>query len=173
MAVTNNGSPQELKDDNIESVVDVIVAFVSNNKIKVDELTALVASVRSAFSKIGSHRHDLKKEELVPAVNIKKSVKDNYIICLEDGLKFKSLRRHLAAKYKMTPDEYRKKWGLPPEYPMVAPSYSRERSAIALKMKLGQISLLKTKSKPNNSDKKRMPMSKVSKKSSRPKTTSR
>lgn len=173
MAVTNNGLSQELKDEIIESAVDVIVAFVSNKKINVDDLPALISSVRAAFNNIGSQEHDSIKEDLVPAVSIKKSVKDNYIICLEDGLKFKSLKRHLASKYKLTPEAYRKKWGLPPGYPMVAPSYSRERSAIALKNRLGQVIPSEANAKPKKVDQKRLQTNNPSRKSSRPKTTSR
>jgi predicted transcriptional regulator len=117
---------------------DVVAAFVGNNSVPASELPELIAKVHGALLRLGNPAPVVADEVLKPAVSIKKSVTPEYIICLEDGLKFKSLKRHLRTKYNMTPEEYRAKWGLPNDYPMVAPSYAAARSNLAKKMGLGQ-----------------------------------
>ncbi|TIX36822.1 MAG: MucR family transcriptional regulator [Mesorhizobium sp.] len=121
----------------IELTADVVSAYVSNNPVPVGELPALIDHVHAALKgTIGGPV--AKPEELKPAVSIKKSVTPDYIISLEDGKKFKSLKRHLSTHHGLTPDEYRAKWGLPADYPMVAPNYAAARSALAKTMGLGR-----------------------------------
>ena len=123
----------------LELTAHVVSAFVSNNSVPATEVPALIGSIHSALQNAGQPSSATAVEvELKPAVSIKKSLTPDYIICLEDGLKFKSLKRHLRTKYNMTPEEYRTKWGLPDGYPMVAPSYSEARSNFAKQIGLGQ-----------------------------------
>ncbi|TCK19717.1 MucR family transcriptional regulator [Ancylobacter aquaticus] len=123
----------------MELTAGVVSAFVGNNSVPANELPALIASVHSALLSVGQLSVAPPVEiEQKPAVPIKKSVTPDFIICLEDGLKFKSLKRHLRTKYALTPEDYRAKWGLPNDYPMVAPSYAEARSNLAKKMGLGQ-----------------------------------
>ncbi|MEI9425737.1 MucR family transcriptional regulator [Mesorhizobium sp. Cs1299R1N1] len=121
----------------IELTAEVVSAYVSNNPVPVGELPALIGQVHIALKgTIGGPV--AVPEELTPAVPIRKSVTPDYIISLEDGKKFKSLKRHLSTHYGLTPDEYRAKWGLPADYPMVAPNYAAARSALAKTMGLGR-----------------------------------
>jgi predicted transcriptional regulator len=116
----------------------IVAAYVGNNAVSVHELPSLIHSVQAAFRNLGEEKAAPAKPELVPAVSIKKSVTPEYIICLEDGKKLKMLKRHLKTVYDLSPDEYRAKWGLPPEYPMVAPNYAKARSEMATKLGLGR-----------------------------------
>ncbi|PWC38921.1 MucR family transcriptional regulator [Azospirillum sp. TSO22-1] len=116
----------------------VVAAFVSNNSVPVTDLPALISSVQAAFRGLGEEKAAPQKTEQAPAVPIKKSVTPDYIVCLEDGKKLKMLKRHLKTVYDLTPDEYRVKWALPPEYPMVAPNYAKARSEMATKLGLGR-----------------------------------
>lgn len=120
--------------------MEIVVAYVSNNQVPASELPALIASVRAVLASPVDQRATGASEpvELTPAVPIKKSITPDYLISLEDGKKFKSLRRYLATSYGMTPEDYRKKWGLPADYPMVAPNYAAARSELAKKMGLGR-----------------------------------
>lgn len=122
----------------VDYTAQIVSAYVSNNTVKVDELPHLISDVHSALSRASSNMVPQVKEELKPAVTVKKSLTPEYIICLEDGKKFKSLKRHLRTHYNMSPEEYREKWGLEPNYPMVAPKYAEARSNLAKKMGLGQ-----------------------------------
>ena len=122
----------------IELTVEVVSAYVSNNRVEAAALPALLASVHSALNAAAVGRTEATATELSPAVSIKKSVTPDAIICLEDGKSFKSLKRHLRTKYNLTPEEYRAKWGLPASYPMVAPNYAAARSNLAKQMGLGQ-----------------------------------
>lgn len=115
---------------------EIVSAYVGNNAIQSNELPDLIRTVFSSLRKLDGAEEE--GGELRPAVSVRKSVTDEYIVCLEDGKKFKSLKRHLRAKYNMTPEEYREKWNLPFDYPMVAPAYARQRSHLAKKMGLGQ-----------------------------------
>lgn len=122
----------------IELTADIISAYVSNNPVPVSELPALIAQVHQSMSGLVNGAAAAVEEPQKPAVNPKRSVHDDYIVCLEDGKKFKSLKRHLSTHYGLTPDEYRAKWNLPADYPMVAPAYAAARSALAKKMGLGR-----------------------------------
>jgi predicted transcriptional regulator len=122
----------------VELTAEVISAYVSNNPVPVSELAALIAQVHQSLAALGGEGPAAAVEVQKPAVNPKRSVHEDYIICLEDGKKFKSLKRHLATHYNMTPDDYRAKWKLPADYPMVAPTYAAARSSLAKKMGLGR-----------------------------------
>ncbi|TJV46239.1 MAG: MucR family transcriptional regulator [Mesorhizobium sp.] len=125
-------------DSLIELTADVVSAYVSNNPVPVGDLPALIGQVHSALKSTAGGVSVAEPEALKPAVPIKKSIMADYIICLEDGKKFKSLKRHLSTRYGLTPDEYRAKWGLATDYPMVAPNYAAARSALAKTMGLGR-----------------------------------
>ena len=116
---------------------EIVASHVSNNTVPVSELPALISQVYGALRGL-SGPVEPPKEELRPAVPVKKSVTDDYIICLEDGKKMKMLKRHLATAYNMTPEQYREKWGLSPDYPMVAPNYSLKRQRLAKENGLGR-----------------------------------
>ena len=123
----------------IEMVSDIVSAYVAHNPVPVADLPKLIERVHSTLAEIDGHTGSGdSKVELKPAVPVRRSVTDDHIVCLEDGKKFKSLKRHLRTRYDMSPDEYREKWGLPADYPMVAPNYARQRSDLARKMGLGQ-----------------------------------
>ena len=122
----------------VELTADVVSAYVSNNAVGAAELPSLINDTYDALSTAAAKASQPLVEELNPAVPLKKSVTPDYIVCLEDGKKFKSLKRHLRTHYDLTPEEYREKWSLPHDYPMVAPNYAAARSALAKKMGLGQ-----------------------------------
>ena len=125
-------------DQNIELTAEIVSAYVSNNPVPAAELPAFIASVHSALVTLGTPSAPEPEKAQKPAVNPKKSVFPDYIISLEDGKHYKSLKRHLMANFGLTPEEYRIKWGLPSDYPMVAPSYAAARSALAKQMGLGR-----------------------------------
>lgn len=130
---------KEVGADLIDLTADIVSAYVSNNSLSASELPRLIGDVHLALAK--THHNGSsgpEPEPLKPAVNPKKSVFPDYIVCLEDGKKFKSLKRHLRTHYDLSPEEYREKWGLAADYPMVAPNYAAARSALAKKMGLGQ-----------------------------------
>lgn len=131
-------SPEQHGQADIVSVAaDIVAAYVSNNPLPVGELPKLISDIHAALRGIGTPvTEPVVKQE--PAVSIRKSVTADYIICLEDGKKFKSLKRHLATHYDLSPDDYRQKWSLPSDYPMVAPSYAAARSALAKSIGLGR-----------------------------------
>jgi predicted transcriptional regulator len=123
----------------LELTADVVAAYVSNNPVPASDLPNLISEVHSALGRIGSvSAAPAVAEKPKPAVNPKKSVFDEHIVCLEDGKKFKSLKRHLMSHFGLTPEAYREKWGLDPNYPMVAPNYAAARSKLAKKMGLGR-----------------------------------
>src|SRR3954469_19577885 len=122
----------------IELAADIVSAYVSNNSLPTSELPALLNSVHAALAATAKGQIQEPPPTLVPAVSIKKSITPDFIVCLDDGKKFKSLKRHLRTTYGITPQEYRRKWGLPADYPMVAPNYSQSRSALAQAAGLGQ-----------------------------------
>lgn len=122
----------------IEIVSDIVSAYVAHNPVPVADLPKLIERVHATLTEIDGGGAVAVKPDLKPAVPVRKSVTDDHIICLEDGKKFKSLKRHLRTRYDMSPEEYREKWGLAPDYPMVAPNYARQRSDLARKMGLGQ-----------------------------------
>jgi predicted transcriptional regulator len=122
----------------IELAAEIVSAFVSNNSVPVSELPALIGNVHAALTNVASGTTEPPKEEAKqPAVPVKKSVQPDYIVCLDDGKRFKSLKRHLRTTYNLTPDQYRAKWGLAHDYPMVAPNYAAARSELAKQMGLG------------------------------------
>jgi predicted transcriptional regulator len=122
----------------IELSADIVSAYVSNNSVPAADLPALLASVHGALTKTAQGQTNTPQAELVPAVSVRKSVTPDAIICLEDGKSFKSLKRHLRTTYDMTPEQYRAKWNLPNDYPMVAPNYAKARSELARALGLGQ-----------------------------------
>ena len=125
--------------DLTELTAEIVSAYVAHNSVPMAELPALLQNVRAALGGLGSPvKEDPKVEPLVPAVSVRKSITDDYLISLEDGQKFKSLKRHLMTSYGMTPQDYRTKWGLPKDYPMVAPGYASARSALAKNLGLGR-----------------------------------
>ena len=131
----------------IELTADIVSAYVSNNSVAANDLPGLIKNIHSALGGIGGAA-PAPVEPQIPAVSIKKSLSDDYLICLEDGRKFKSLKRHLRTKYNMSPEDYRAKWGLPKTYPMVCPAYAAARSSMAKQMGLGQGGRQAAKSKP-------------------------
>ena len=122
----------------IELTANIVSAYVSNNSVAAADIPSLINQVHSALTRVSGSQSDASSEPLRPAVPVKKSITPEYIVCLEDGKKFKSLKRHLRTQYNMTPEQYRDKWGLPLDYPMVAPNYAAARSQLAKQMGLGQ-----------------------------------
>ena len=123
----------------LELAAQIIASYVGNNSVEQSDLPKLIAEVHRALEAVSNGAH--VKEEPVdskPAVNIKKSITPDYLICFEDGKKFKSLKRHLRTHFNLSPEQYREKWGLPADYPMVAPNYANSRSKLAKNMGLGQ-----------------------------------
>jgi len=134
MAVETEGDQTIL----VELTAEVVAAYVSHNSVPVNELAGLIHAIHATLKIAGAGRVGEEPKELIPAVPIKKSITPDYLISLEDGKKYKSLKRHLSARYGLTPEEYRAKWGLPADYPMVAPNYAATRSALAKTMGLGR-----------------------------------
>ena len=123
----------------LQLAADIVSAFVSNNSVPATDLPALIGNIHDALNRVASGSTQQAVEEpKAPAVPIKKSVQPDYIVCLDDGKRFKSLKRHLRTVYNLTPDQYRAKWGLRPDYPMVAPNYAATRSELAKRLGLGQ-----------------------------------
>ena len=132
-----NGLDTTVAPELVTITATIVAAYVSNNSISSSELPALIAETHAALSRAAGKVVSPDREESKPRIAVKKSVMPDYIICLEDGKKFKSLKRHLRTHYNLSPEEYREKWGLPPDYPMVAPNYANARSQLAKKMGLG------------------------------------
>jgi predicted transcriptional regulator len=128
------------RDEYIELAAEIVSAYVANNTVPAGDLPNLIHEVHAALTRVGGGVVvvEAKAEPARPAVSIKKSIGADYIICLEDGKKFKSLKRHLRTSYNLSPEQYREKWGLPSDYPMVAPNYAEARSRLAKEMGLGQ-----------------------------------
>jgi predicted transcriptional regulator len=122
----------------IELTAGIVSAFVSNNSVPASEIPALINQVHSALLRVSNGATGVSGEPPKPAIAVKKSITPEYIVCLEDGKKFKSLKRHLRTQYNITPEQYRERWGLPADYPMVAPNYAAARSKLAKDMGLGQ-----------------------------------
>ena len=131
----STGAPQP---NYVDLTANIVAAYVVENAVQRADLPSLIATVHSALSQAARGAMEQPQEGLRPAVPIKKSVTPDFLICLEDGQKFKSLKRHLRTTYNLTPDEYRAKWRLPQDYPMVSPRYSEARSSLAKTMGLGQ-----------------------------------
>jgi predicted transcriptional regulator len=128
-------SDQANASELLELTAEIVSAHVSNNTVNVGELPQLIQDVYRTLSQVGNATSQPERPQ--PAVPVKKSVTPDYIICLEDGKKLKMLKRHLKTAYNMTPEEYRERWNLPPDYPMVAPNYAKHRSNLAKKIGLG------------------------------------
>ena len=122
----------------LRMTAEVVSAYLSNNLLPANQISEVIQTVHTSLNALGAGRTDSSVEPPKPAVPVKKSVTPEYIICLEDGKKFKSLKRHLRTHYDLSPEEYREKWGLPHDYPMVAPNYAAARSDLAKRMGLGQ-----------------------------------
>ena len=121
----------------IELTANIVSAYLGNHSVPASDIPGLISQIHAALSRVSSGA-DLAAEPLKPAVPVKKSITPEYLVCLEDGKKFKSLKRHLRTQYNMTPEQYREKWDLPVDYPMVAPNYAQARSQLAKQMGLGQ-----------------------------------
>ena len=137
MTMTANAEPK-VDLDLVEFSTEIVAAYVSHNAISPTDLPRLIAEVHAALKSLGSEEAAAPVEDKKPAVPVRRSVTPDYIVCLEDGKKFKSLKRHLMTHYGLTPDQYREKWGLDANYPMVAPNYAAARSQLAKKMGLGR-----------------------------------
>lgn len=135
----NNQAEEATVDVNaiMEHTAEIVSAHVGNNPVAPHDVPELIKSVHKALTGMSTPKEE-KKVELVPAVPIRRSIQPDYLVCLEDGKKLKMLKRHLMTSYNMTPDEYRDKWGLARDYPMVAPNYAEQRSALAKQIGLGQ-----------------------------------
>ena len=125
------------KAELLDLTAAIVSAYVSNNTVQQLELGSLIRQVYQTLTTVTGYPEAAAREEPRPAISIKRSVTSDYIVCLEDGKKFKSLKRHLRSHYNLSPEEYREKWGLPHDYPMVAPNYAEARSQLAKKMGLG------------------------------------
>jgi predicted transcriptional regulator len=145
----------------IALTADIVSAFVAQNNIAPEAVPELIRSTYSALTKLGAPEVVALPEKLTPAVPVKKSITPDHLISLEDGQKYKSLKRHLRTKYNMSPEDYRAKWGLPKDYPMVAPNYAASRSALAKSMGLGRGGAVKPATKPMKVAKARAPKAKT------------
>jgi predicted transcriptional regulator len=125
-------------DETLRMTTDIVASFVTNNKVTPEQLTDLIRSVHRTMDALTTGQEERSPEKLKPAVPINKSISSDYIICLEDGKKLKMLKRYLRSTYDMSPDDYRRKWGLPADYPMVAPNYAARRSEFAKRIGLGR-----------------------------------
>ena len=128
---------KDSEDDILKQVTEIVAAYVSKNAVEAKDLPGIIRNVHATLAGIG-HAPDAPTAPRPPAVPVRKSVHDDYIVCLEDGKKLKMLKRYLRARYKLKPDEYRARWGLPADYPMVAPNYAQKRSDFAKKIGLGK-----------------------------------
>ena len=122
----------------LRMAVEIVSAYVSNNPVNAAQVPDVISTVYTSLTSLNGQNIDGGAEPLKPAVSIRRSITPDYIVCLEDGKKLKMLKRHLRASFGMTPDEYRTKWGLPPDYPMVAPNYAEQRSSFAKQIGLGR-----------------------------------
>ena len=132
MTIDNDNSP------NLELTAEIISAYVTGNPVAADQLPDLIATVSRSLASLGAPEPEPVPERGDPAVSVKKSLQDDHLVCLEDGKKFKSLKRHIKASHGLTPQEYRERWGLKVDYPMTAPAYSEQRSKLAKNIGLGR-----------------------------------
>ena len=137
-ARTFGTSIMDEKSEVIEMTADIVSAYVGNNSVSAAELPSLIQSVHRALANISGAPETPEVAPKEPAVPVRRSITPDHLVCLEDGRKFKSLKRHLRTKYNMSPEDYRAKWNLPKDYPMVAPNYAKARSDLAKQMGLGQ-----------------------------------
>jgi predicted transcriptional regulator len=136
--MAETAAPKMADEELLRMTADVVAAYVSNNTLPTTQLAEVINAVYNSLKSLEGQSAEPQPEPLKPAVPIRKSVTPDYLICLEDGKKLKMLKRHLRSTYSMTPDEYRTKWGLPADYPMVAPNYAEQRSEFAKKIGLGR-----------------------------------
>jgi len=136
--MAETAAPKVAEEELLRMTADVVAAYVSNNALPTAQLAEVINSVYNSLKSLEGQPTEPQQEPLKPAVPIRKSVTRDFLICLEDGKKLKMLKRHLRSTYNMTPDEYRAKWGLPMDYPMVAPNYAEQRSEFAKKIGLGR-----------------------------------
>ncbi|WP_447727425.1 MucR family transcriptional regulator [Sphingomonas koreensis] len=127
----------DLQETLVTLTADIVSAHVSNNSVAVSDLPLLISNVHGALVGLGTKAPEPEAKKQEPAVSIRSSIKPDYIVCLEDGKKLKMLKRHLMTHYQMTPEQYRAKWNLPADYPMVAPNYAEQRRSLAKKIGLG------------------------------------
>ena len=132
------GAPKTTDDELLRMTTEVVAAYVSNNTLATGQLGDIIHAVYNSLRSLDGQVIEAVPEALKPAVPIRKSITPEYLVCLEDGKKLKMLKRHLRSTYNLSPDEYRAKWGLPPDYPMVAPNYAQQRSDFAKKIGLGR-----------------------------------
>lgn len=135
--VTNQPTERLNPTELLNFTTDIVAAYLSNNTVPLEEVPQVVNTVYQALNKLSIHGCAVT-DRPEPAVPIKKSIFDDYVICLEDGKKLKMLKRHLKTAYNMTPEQYRERWGLGSDYPMVAPNYAKKRSALAMQIGLGR-----------------------------------
>jgi len=131
-------APKPNSDDFLRMTAQMVAAYLRKNSVPTTQITEVINSVYGSLRAIDGRANAPAAAEIKPAVPIKKSVTPEYIICLDDGRKFKMLKRHLRTEYNMTPEQYRQKWGLAADYPMVAPNYAKQRSAFAKEIGLGK-----------------------------------
>ena len=134
----NNGTRDDQGVETLRMTTDIVASFVANNKITPEQLTDLIRSVHRTMGALSQGGEDKTQERPKPAIAVNKSIHNDYLICLEDGKKLKMLKRYLRSTYSLSPEEYRKKWSLPADYPMVAPAYAARRSEFAKKIGLGR-----------------------------------
>ena len=132
------GAPKTTDDELLRMTTEVVAAYVSNNTLATGQLGDIIHAVYNSLRSLDGQVIEAAPEALKPAVPIRKSITPEFLVCLEDGKKLKMLKRHLRSTYNLSPDEYRTKWGLPPDYPMVAPNYAQQRSDFAKKIGLGR-----------------------------------
>src|ERR671925_612500 len=139
--MAETAAPKMAEEELLRITADVVAAYVSNNTLPTTQLAEVINAVYSSLRSLEGHSAEPQPEPLKPAVPIRKSITPDYLICLEDGKKLKMLKRHLRSTYGMSPEDYRAKWGLPADYPMVAPRYAEVRSEFAKKIGLGRKAL--------------------------------
>ncbi len=140
MKINTSDAPMQKSDDLLKLATEIVSAYVSNNTVTVGELNSVIKSVHATLGGLAGSMTSEPQTTQKPAVAIKKSITAEYIVCLEDGKKLKMLKRYLRSRYNLSPEEYRSKWGLPADYPMVAPNYAAQRSEFAKKIGLGRSS---------------------------------
>ena len=136
--MSSKSADKSRKDEVMRMVADIVSAYLSHNSLAATEIPELISAVHGALADGHPKASQAQMNSMKPAVPIRRSIQDDHIICLEDGKKLKMLKRYLRTKFNMSPEEYRMKWGLPSDYPMVAPNYSKQRSAFAKNIGLGQ-----------------------------------
>lgn len=136
--MTDSKKIPQSNENTLQYATDIVTAYVSNNPLPPSELPSIIESTHDVLAKLAAGQATQEEEAPKPAVPIKKSVTNDYLVCLEDGKKLKMLKRYLRSRYNMSPEEYRAKWNLPPDYPMVAPSYAAKRSEFAKEIGLGK-----------------------------------